>query len=198
MHRTPRFFAGVLTATLLTACVARPTHVTTDWRDPAATTVRFRKTVAFFAGDDSTLRRQVEDQLAKRLPNAVASYTFVSGQQLAAADTAAIRSALAAAGVDGVLVLRLKNVDTQPARGTTSMGATPTENLWAYLRRTPWSALTPGQQTVVSMESRVYSVPAGKLMWVGHSRSFNPVSLREMVNMIVDASVKEVRSQGLL
>ena len=41
-------------------------------------------------------------------------------------------------------------------------------------------------------------MPAGKLLWVGHSRSFNPVSLRELVNMIVDAAVKEVRSQGLL
>ena len=197
MHAGPRFISVIL-ATLLTACVAKPTHVTTDWRDPAATTVRFHKTVAFFAGDDSTLRRHVEDQLAKRLPNGIASYTLVSNEQLAASDTQAIRSVLSAAGADGVLVLRLMNVESQAAGVATPAGATPADDLWAYLRRTPRAAFTPGQQTVVTMESRVYSVPAGKLVWVGHTKSFNPASVRELVGMIVDASVNEVRRQGLL
>jgi hypothetical protein len=197
MHSRPTLVAALLIA-LSTACVARPTQMTTDWKDPAAQTVHFRRTAAFFRGEDPTLRRQVEDRLASRLPNGVASYTLVPDQQLAAADTEAIRSALSGAGTDGVLVLRLVNVESQSAGVPTPAGATAGEDLWAYLRRTPRSALTPGQQTVVSMESRVYSMPAGKLLWVGHSRSFNPVSVRELVNMIVDAAVKEVRSQGLL
>jgi hypothetical protein len=153
---------------------------------------------AFFPGEDAKLRRQVEDRLAGRLPNVVASHTFVPDEQLAAADTQTIRSALLDAGFDGVLVLRLINVESQSAGVATAEGTTPTEDLLAYLRRTPRSALTPGRQTVISMESRVYSMPGGKLLWVGHSRSFNPVSLGELVNMIVDASLEEVRRQGLL
>ena len=197
MQRSARFITAAVT-TLLAACVARPTHVTTDWRDPAARTVRFQRTAALFPGDDSTLRRQVEDRLASRLPNGVASYTIVPNQQLAAADTQGIHSALSSAGFDGVLVLRLVNVESQAAGVPAPAGTSPAEDLWAYLRRTPRAALTPGQQTVVSMESRIYSMPEGKLVWVGHTRSFNPVSLRELVNMIVDASVTEVRRQGLL
>ena len=197
MRPSPRFITAAFAA-LLVACVARPTKVTTDWRDPAVRTVRFRKMAAFFPGEDATLRRQVEDRLAGRLPSVIASHTFVPDEQLAAADTQTIRTALSDAGYDGVLVLRLINVESQSAGVPTSAGATPTEDLLAYLRRTPRAALTPGRQTVVSMESRVYSMPAGKLIWVGHSRSFNPVSLGELVNMVVDGSIEEVRRQGLL
>lgn len=197
MHPNKRLVITAVAA-MLTACVARPTHVTTDWKEANAGTVRFRKTAAFFASDDTTLRRLVEDRLAARLPNGVASRTLVSDAQLFAADTQAIRSALANAGVDGVLVLRLVNVENTVAGVPAPGGATPAEDLWAYLRRTPRAALTPGRQTVVTMQSRIYSLSGGKLLWVGHSQSFNPVSLRELVNMVVDASVNEVRRQGLL
>ena len=194
---TARRFTSVAIAALLTACVARPTQVTTDWRNPDAQPLRFRRVAAFFAGEDATLRRQVEDRLAARLRNTVASYTLVPDSQLVAADTQSIRTALANAGIDGVIVMRLVDVASQASGVPTAAGATPSEDLWAYLRRTPRSALTPGRQTVITMESRVYSIPAGSLVWAGHSRSFNPVSLRELVNMIVDASAAEVQRQGM-
>jgi hypothetical protein len=197
MRPSPRMIAAVVTA-LLGACVARPTKVTTDWKDPAPRAMRFQKVAAFFPQEDPKLRRQVEDRLAGRLPNTVASYTFIPDERLAAVDTQAIQSALSDAGFDGVLVLRLVNVESQSAGIPTASETTPGEDLAAYLRRTPRAALKPGQQTVITMESRAYSVPGGKLVWVGHSRSFNPVSLGELVNMVVDASVAEVRRQGLL
>jgi len=195
--RTGRRFTSVAIAALFVACVARPTQVTTDWRDPGAQPLRFRRIAAFFAGEDATLRRQAEDRLAARLQNTVASWTIVPDSQLAAADTQTIRTALANAGVDGVIVLRLVDVASQSSGVPTATSGSPSEHLWAYLRRTPRSALTPGQQTVITMESRVYSIPAGRLLWAGHSRSFNPVSLRELVNMIVDASAAELQRQGM-
>ena len=197
MYPGSRGIPAVLVS-LLVACVARPTQVTTDWKDPATQSVRFRKPAVFFPGEDAQLRRQVEDRLARRIPNAVASYTLVPDETLAAADTHAVRAALIEGGFDGVLVLRLVSVESQTPRGAVPPGANPSEDLWAYLRRTPRAALTPGHQTVISMESRVYSMPDGKAVWGGHSRSFNPTSLGELVNMVVDASVDEVRRQGLL
>lgn len=76
---SPLILASV--AALVTACVARrPTQVTTIWKDPAAGPMRFRKGVVIFVGDDSTLRRQVEDRAAARLGNAVA-WPSVGGLQ---------------------------------------------------------------------------------------------------------------------
>jgi hypothetical protein len=185
-------------AVLLVACAARPTNVTTDWREPTTGTLRFQRTVAVFRDEDAQLRRQVEDRLARRLPGGVASHTLVSDAQLAAADTGAIRSALAGAGVDGVVVLRLVSVESQSSSGPIATAGTPAENLWAYLRRTPRGAVTPGRETRITMESRVYSVADGKLVWAGHSESFNPVSLKELINMLADGSVAELQRQGLL
>ena len=48
------------------------------------------------------------------------------------------------------------------------------------------------------MESTVYSLSDAKLVWTGHSESFNPVSLKELVNMLVDGTVEELQRQGLL
>lgn len=179
------------------ACVARPSEVRTDWRDPTASTVRFQKAAVLFVGTDSTLRRQVEDRLAKRVRNLVASYSLISDQQLAAADTQAIHTALLSGGFDGALVVRLISVETQKGDSTIP-ATTPSEDLWAYLRRIPRSALVPGNQTAITMESRAYSTGRGTLLWAGHTRSFNPLSLSELLNMMVDASVDEIRRQGLL
>ncbi|MGQ0713699.1 MAG: hypothetical protein ACT4PJ_08190 [Gemmatimonadaceae bacterium] len=130
--------------------------------------------------------------MANRLPNVTAPHTLVSDEQLAAADTQAIRSTVIADGFAGALVLRLISVEGQLATG-----ASPSEDLWAYSRRAPRRAFRPGQETVITMESSVYAVPGGKLPWAGRSESFNPVSLGELVDMIVDASIEEVRRQGL-
>jgi hypothetical protein len=159
--------------------------------------VRFQKAAVVFVGADSTLRRQVEDRLAKRLGNVVASYSLISDQQLAAADTQAIHAALLGGGYDGALVVRLISVETQKGESTMPT-TTPAEDLWAYLRRIPRSALIPGNQTTITMESRAYSTASGKPLWIGHSRSFNSLSLSELLNMLVDASADEIRRQGLL
>jgi hypothetical protein len=198
-HRstTPGLIVLLGSLVLAASCIVRPTQVRTDWRDPTAAPVRFQRAAIIFVAADSTLRREAEDRLAKRVRNAVPSYSLISEQQLAAADTHAIRSALAEGGFDGVLVVRLLGVATQSG-GATIPASTPSEDLWAYLRGTPRSALAPGNQTTVTMESRIYSTTNGKLLWAGHSQSFNPLSLSELLNMLVDASADEIRRQGLL
>jgi hypothetical protein len=196
--RTLSRLNALAVAALFLGCAARPTRVTTDWREPTTQALRLQRTVAFFPGEDAQLRRQVEDRLARRLPGGVASYTLVSDEQLAAADTQAIRAALNAARIDGVVVLRLVSVESQSSGRAVPATGTPAENLWAYLRRTPRAALTPGRQTTITMESRVYSVPDARLVWTGHSETFNPLSVKELVNMLVDGSVSELQRQGLL
>ena len=183
---------------VLTACVGRPTHVTTTWRDPAAGRTRFHKVAVFFVGDDANLRQRIEDRLASRIPSAVASHNLLFDEQLAAPDTQSIRSVLVASGCDGVVVLRLVSVETQSGGEATAPGSSPAGDLWDYLRRTPRSALTPGSGTVITMESRVYAVSDPRLLWAGHSQSFNPLSLKELVDRIVDSSADELRRQGLI
>ncbi len=174
------------------ACVARPTQVTTDWIAHNRAPVPFKKAVTVFFSSDTSLRRRVENRLAQRLPNAVASYTLIPYERLA--DPQDVRAELARAGFDGAVVMRLLNVSDQSSDAKAS--SVPSEDLVEYLRQTPRIALQPGRgETVITMESRVYSIADGKPLWMGHSRSFNPVSLNDLVDMIVNAATDEIRRQ---
>ena len=188
--------AVALIATTLTACAARPTEVTTTWRDPVTTPIQFRKVLAIYVGGDSTTRRKVEDRLARNAPNTVASHTVIPDAELA--DTVGVRSRIAEGGYDGVVVLRLTSVGMRVAGETVPTMGDPSETLAEYLRRSPRSALASGQETVITMESRLYSVRDGRLIWAGTSDSFSPLSIGELVDQLVDASIQELRDQRLL
>ena len=174
------------------ACIARPTKVTTTWIAPNATIRPFKRTVAVFLSNDIELRRRVEDRLAQRLPNAVASHTLVPYDRLS--DVQGVRTELSNSGFDGAVVLRLLNVEARS--NPTASSSTPAEDLVEYLRQGPRNALQPGRgETVITMESRVYSLADGKPLWVGRSESFNPVSIKELVDMIVNSVTDEIRKQ---
>jgi hypothetical protein len=194
--RSLQYLAAALIATTLTACAARPTEVTTTWRDPVATPIQFRRVLAIFVGGDTAMRRKVENRLARNVPNIVASNTVIPDAELT--DTARVRSRIAEGGYDGVVVLRLVSVGVRADGQTLPTVGDPSETLTEYLRRSPRSALTPGQETVITMESRLYSVRDGKLIWAGTSNSFSPLSIGELVDQLVDASVQELRDQRLL
>jgi hypothetical protein len=194
--RSLPYLAVALIATTLTACTARPTEVTTTWRDPVTTPIQFRKVLGIFVGDDATMRRKVEDRLARGRPAIVASHTVIPDAELV--DTVRVRSRIAEGGYDGVVVLRLTSVAMRAWGETIPTVGNPSETLAEYLRRSPRSALASGQETVITMESRLYSVRDGKLIWAGTSDSFSPLSIGELIDQVVDASIQELRNQRLL
>jgi hypothetical protein len=180
-------------AAVVAACVARPTEVTTTWLAQNPVPTPFKRTVAVFLSSDTELRRRVEDRLAERLPNAVASYTLVPYDRFS--DVQGVRTELSNQGFDGAVVMRLLNVEARSGSPTRT-SSTPSEDLVEYLRQGPRNALQPGRgETVITMESRVYSLASGKPLWVGRSESFNPVSANELVDMIVNAFTDEIRRQ---
>ncbi len=180
----------------LAACIARPTKVTTTWVAPNSTITPFKKTLVVFLNNDTELRRRIEDRLARALPNAVASYRLVPYERFS--DVAGVRTDLSTEGFDGAVVMRLLSVEPRSGSPQPSTN-TPAEDLVEYLRQGPRNALQPGRgETVITAETRVYSMASGPPLWVGRSESFNPVSLTELVDMIVDAASEEVRRQTRL
>jgi hypothetical protein len=186
---------ALLPTVLLMSCLtARPTEVTTLWREPTTPAIRFTKSLAIFTGEDSTLRRQIENRIAGRVQGTVPSHRLIPIEQLT--DTQAVRAVVEREGYDGVIVMQLVGVEQRTADSTHALYP-PTESLWEYLRRTPRAAFRPGREIAITMESSVYAVKDGKLVWVGRSTSFNPLSTRDLVGTIVDASIDEARSQRL-
>jgi hypothetical protein len=156
--------------------------------------MRFSKSLAIFTSEDAVLRRDMENRIAARIQGAVPSHRSIPIEQLT--DTQAVRAIVQRDGYDGVIVMRLVSVEQRSADSARTL-TPPTESLWQYLRRTPRAAFTPGREIAITMESSVYAVNDGKLVWVSRSTSFNPLSTRDLVGTIVDASIDEARKQRL-
>jgi hypothetical protein len=65
----------------------------------------------------------------------------------------------------------------------------------------PWPYYDDGYyrvDTVVSVETLIYSVPDGKLIWSGLSRTLNPSEVDDFVEDLVSEAVDEMKDTGLI
>ena len=104
---------GLALASAMASCAS--TEMTSTWTDPAAKGVALSKVAVLCMTKDPGLRRQCEDNASNELRNkgaqSVASYQLVSDTDLK--DREMVKNKLKAAGVDGVLMLRVTNVSEQ-------------------------------------------------------------------------------------
>ena len=193
----------VVTLGLLTACGGSSTKLISTWADPTASPIRFSHVLAICACKDASLRRNVEDRLAQDIPGAQPAYRVLSDSQLD--DSAAVRAAVTANNVDGVVVMRLVSVD----RTSTYVPGDPYiipvgyRRMWGWGYRTlPYGALyDPGyvrQDQLVNYDTNVYSVSQQRLVWASRSQTTNPTSVPKLVDEVVNATAKEMRRQNLI
>jgi hypothetical protein len=197
--------AAVVIATTLAACAT--TTYTTTWKAPDAQpfNARGQKIVGLVMTRNQATRRAAEDALARELTargaNGVAGYTLIPD---AGTDEAAARTALTSAGVFGAVVLRPVARDQQitSTPSTMYMGP-PYRGFWGGYYGYGWGgawAMTPDirTDTVVTVETLVYSLEQDRLVWGGQSRTTNPSNVDAFVRELVDEAAKELQKQGLI
>jgi protein-S-isoprenylcysteine O-methyltransferase Ste14 len=200
-RRVPRWWPRLLGLLLIGGLGCASTHVETQWRDPALAPgdLAFQKVIALAQVDDETTRRVAEDELVRVLSasprarergmQARPSYELIEDAELA--DVAALRRKVEGAGFDGAVVLRLvsdqERIQYVPGRY---------EVLWGRAVR-----YDPGYTTVdriVRVETSIYSIAQGRLLWSGVSRTFNPNDLADLVEEVIRAVGADLERQGLL
>jgi protein-S-isoprenylcysteine O-methyltransferase Ste14 len=200
-RRVPRWLPRLGALLLLGLLACASTRIETQWRDPALAPgqLAFQRVIALAQVEDETTRRAAEDELARVLaagPRAQErgmqvrpSYTLIDDAELA--DVAALRRKVEGAGFDGAVVLRLvsdqERIQYVPGRY---------EVLWGRAVR-----YDPGYTTVdriVRIETSLYSIAQGRLLWSGVSRTLNPDDLGEVVEDVIRAVGAELERQGLL
>jgi hypothetical protein len=202
--------ALVLGATLLCLGACATTTFTSTWKAPDGQTINpAGKTIAavFVSGDERN-RHTAEDALAKDLnargAHGVPGYTLLPGEKsVSAAD---VLARMKKAGANEVVIMRVVGADKRPAYklipGPASIDSdTPgTGNIPATALFSPvWRGYEPQQfDTLVSVETSVYSLDLNQLMWSSTSRTTNPKDLGSLVNEVADATAKEMVKQGLL
>jgi hypothetical protein len=74
-------------------------------------------------------------------------------------------------------------------------------SFWGYYGY-GWGAMyDPGyvrEDTVVVIETLIYSIPRDKLLWAGVSQTTNPKTAAKLLQDLIAAAVKEMRKQGLV
>jgi hypothetical protein len=174
------------------------TKLVTTWKDPEATKLSFNKIAVAFMGSDADLRNRVEDGLARRIRRSVTARSFVPDSELR--DREAVRTRLTSNSVDGVLVVRLLDIDksvTLTEGPTTYTGYPMFWDAWD----TFWSASTPIyaiERKVITVEIVLYSVTTAKPIWAGQMKSTNEKSLRVLLDNLVKNGAEELRKQKLI
>ncbi len=186
----------------LGGCAA--TTFTSTWKAPEEQTLHpaGATIAAVFISADEHRRHVAEDALAKDLDargaHGVPGYTLLPDDH--PGDAAATFARLKASGVNEVVVMRVVDAHARPlvqeitAPGAVIGGGNAPNR---YVGRFE-SGGKPEFDTLVWVETLVYSSHREEVVWSGTSRTVNPKDVESLVHEVASATAKELVRQGLL
>lgn len=205
MHR--RLFLGIpcLVAFVLIGCATA--QIETSWRDPATTprSLEFERVLVVAMARDGVLRRKAEDELVlvlQRSPRAQASAMTITPSynvldESEVRSTTRAREKMKAEGFDGAVLVSFLSAQEKI---TVEAGSYPAGGMWGYYGRRGafYDPVSVRSDTIVRIQTDIYSVEQEKLLWSGVSRSMNPSNVEGLVKGVADAVAAELREEGLL
>ena len=194
---------AVPAALLAVAVLTAAPEFKSVWRSPDAAQVSFagKKVAALVITQDDSLRMSGEESLVRELTargmQAVATYRMAPKEELQSADRA--RGWFERANVDGVVALRPVSSEKRISYND-SLWMSPSYNtFWGYYGYGYSSVVVIGgasRDTVITVESLIFSVPRNQLLWAAVSETRNPKTLQKFIEDLVKESVKELQKQG--
>ena len=158
------------------------------------------KVAAVVMANDQAIRLAGEEALARELSargaEGVPMYTLLAG---ADPDEAKARTAAERAGVVGVVVLRPVRVDKEIL--STLISSDPVYGgFWGGYYGHGWgsapSAAEIRTDTIIIVETLVYSLHQNKLVWSGQSKTTNPANLNRLIENTAKQVGDELVRQG--
>jgi len=198
-----RLAAHALVSASTVACAT--TGFVSTWKAPDAQPLKPEgsKVAAVVMHKNEAARRAAEDALAaeitRRGGEGIPSYSLIASTS----DEALAKAAFEKAGIAGVVVMRPVGT-TQEISSTTSMYAGPMYagywggGYYGHGWGGAWGGTEIRTDTIVSIETLVYSMKQNKLVWAGQSKTTNPSQVDGLVKEIVRAAAEEMRKEGLL
>ncbi len=167
------------------------------------------KVAAVVIMEDQSRRRSAETALAGEISArgaiGIPMYTIYSDST--PANEAAARTALDAAQVQAVVVMRPVSVDVDAEVTPVTYSEPMYRRYWGAYYGTAWGTpygvanVTGGdlvQTTTVVVETLVYSMQQNQLVWSGKSKHVNPSGLERSIQELAKAAASELRKHGLI
>jgi hypothetical protein len=152
------------------------------------------------------MRLAAEDALARELSSrgmrGFAGYNILSEEELK--DQEKAKRILEEQGIEGAVLMQVVGQHQEVYQSPGALMATGTyayPTFWGYWGYGWTSTYVPGQigtDTVVRVETLIYSVSQNQLLWAGTSKTTNPKDLDKAIRGLVDAAGKEIRKAGLV
>jgi len=213
MSRAARVLISILMVAS-TAC-ATGTNFSSTWKAPEAQALKFagKKVAALIISKDESVRRGAEDELSyqitKRGAKGIPAYALIPTEGVQ--DKERAKAAFEKAGIAGVVSMRVVGKDQelnyQPgATWSSAWGGPYYGSFWGgagggYYAWGWGGVYDPGYlrtDTIVTVETLVYSLEQDKLIWAGMSRTSNPEHVDVLIRTLVDKAARELQKQGLI
>jgi hypothetical protein len=186
------------------------TRLVDTWMDPGARGASLSRIAVIYMSTNDTTRRIAEDAavaaLAKKIEGAQIGSSYHVIDQRAMADQESMRLRLEKAGFDGALIMRPAGVSH---RLVSEPGAYyPTFSPYAYYPTFSgyWRWAYPivydtgylREETIVRLDTRLYSLKDDKLLWAGVSKTSDPSSLNKLVYDVARKVAKALAKDDLV
>ena len=142
---------------------------------------------------DEQMRRGVEEAIVSQMPNTIAvpSYKMITREELA--DIDAVKQKLKERGMEGALVLSVRNVNQKTSYYSSGMYPSAYYSFGGYYNYA-WNYMYDPYvysttNVYVDLEILIYSLRDDKLVWYGESTSVNPKRIQETISELA-VSVK--------
>lgn len=181
------------------------TTFVSSWKSPTAQPLHVKgaRVAAVVLMSDLAARRTAEDKLASELTargaTGVPMYSLVDQSSVEGEPLA--REALAHGDVQGVVVMHPEAAQQEPK--AVDYTQAPYNSYWSgyytYGWASPWQVDTePQYETVVSVETLIYSLKQNQLVWAGRSKTTNPGSLTDLISELAGATANELSHLALV
>ncbi len=206
-----RHIASLLIAVLVSyataGCAESKTSIPLTWRNPGFEDVVFRKVFVIGVSQDASTRRLFEDRFVQALQTrgAEAQPSWVQLPQSEQLSKEQIGAAVDGGSFDGILITRLLGVEREQEYVPPKSYTVPTTHYgygyYGYYGTSYATVHEPGYfktETTFRLETNLYSVATGGLVWSGQSETVNPDSIAEVIDSMTSAVAERLEQEKLI
>ena len=193
---------AVLAGAASMASCASTTFVST-WKAPDAQSLKGEgnKVLAVVMTQNPSSRLSAEDALAREITRmggqGVAGYTLLQDEPTK--DETSAKEVLEKAGIDIIVAMKPTAKEQQISSTPTATPAYWGGGYYGYGWRTAYSpSMNIQTDTILYIETMVFSMKQNKLVWSGQSKTTNPTKVDSLVQEVAGAVADELKKQGLI
>jgi hypothetical protein len=181
------------------------TRIMSSWSEPNKSIVlnKLNKVLAVALLKNETNNRKAEDQMIERLNGkGIVSYSYLN-TNFNNKNELGIRDKIKLDGFDGVVTMRLIDVDKERTYTPGKLSSYPLEyrTFSGYYYRTWNTYSTPGYYATTktyTIEINVFSIKEDKIIWTGLTQTTDPDGVNKMTADVVRTVFKKMKKDGFI